>query len=82
MSWFYNDRRWRVFSSGFKERYPLCRKCKKKGVISKTKYTDHIKRLRDGHGADLDKLRDKDFQPLCGKCHASKSGKEAHGYKE
>ena len=82
MDWFYNDRRWRNFSKRFKEDNPLCIKCAERGETSQTKYADHKKRLRDGHGADLDNLKDKDFQPLCDTCHASKSGKEAHGYKE
>ena len=82
MSWFYNDPRWRRFSKRFKENNPLCVKCEAEGRTSATKYTDHVKRLRDGHGADLDNLKDEDYQPLCETCHASKSGKEAHGYKE
>ncbi|WP_106791680.1 HNH endonuclease signature motif containing protein [Aquimarina sp. Aq78] len=82
MSWYYNDPRWRKFSLGFKERYPLCKKCYEIGLISPTAYTDHIERLRDGGAPDLDHLVDEDFQGLCDSCHASKSGKEAHGYKE
>jgi len=82
MSWYYNDNRWRVFSKAYKERNPICIKCKDKGKISPTFYTDHIVRLREGAALDLNDLKDYDFQPLCVNCHASKSGKEAHGYKE
>ncbi|MDH7444661.1 HNH endonuclease [Aquimarina sp. 2201CG14-23] len=82
MSWYYNDSRWRKFSKRFKEENPLCVKCEEKGLISPSRYTDHIQRLRDGGAPDLNDLKDEDFQPLCDKCHASKSGREAHGYKE
>lgn len=82
MSWYYNDPRWRRFSKGFKERHPFCVKCEEQGKVSPSEYTDHIKRLRDGGAVDLNKLKADDFQPLCSNCHASKSGKEAHGYKE
>lgn len=82
MNWYYNDPRWRKFSKQFKIDNPLCVKCKAKGLCVPTEFTDHIVRLRDGGGADLNKLNKKDFQPLCGPCHNSKSGKEAHGYKE
>jgi 5-methylcytosine-specific restriction protein A len=82
MSWYYNDTRWRKYSKSFKERYPFCLKCEELGKVSATVYTDHIKRLRDGGAIDLNILKDEDFQPLCTNCHASKSGKEAHGYKE
>lgn len=81
MSWFYNDRRWRRFSTWFKEKHPLCALCEAMGITSKTKYTDHIKRLREGYGADLDELKEEDYQALCDSCHAAKSGREAHGVK-
>ena len=82
MSWYYNDRRWRAFSKAYKEQHPFCVKCEAIGKATETAYTDHIKRLRDGGALDLNDLKYEDFQPLCVKCHASKSGKEAHGYKE
>lgn len=82
MSWYYNDTRWRRFSESYKERHPFCIKCEADGKVSATDYTDHIKRLRDGGAMNLNDLKDEDFQPLCSICHASKSGKEAHGYKE
>lgn len=82
MSWYYNDRRWRKFSMAYKERHPFCIQCEAEGKVSATDYTDHIVRLRDGGALDLNDLKDDDFQPLCAKCHAIKSGKEAHGYKQ
>ena len=82
MSSFYNDTRWRRFSKEFKERNPLCSICAADGKTSPTKYTDHINRLRMGFGSDLNNLKEEDYQPLCDACHASKSGKEAHGYRQ
>jgi len=83
MSWFYNSRKWRKFSKGYKERHPLCCKCQAKGIATPTEVSDHIVRyVDDGPGFDLDNLKDKYFQPLCKSCHDSKSGKEAHGFKE
>lgn len=74
----YNSTRWRKFSKAYKERYPLCVKCKEKGIISKTEVTDHIERVN--LGGDI--YNESNLQPLCKSCHNSKSGKEAHGYKE
>lgn len=82
MSCYYNDSRWRKFSKDYKERNPFCIKCQELNIVSSTFYTDHIKRLRDGGALDLNNLKDEDFQPLCVSCHAIKSGKEAHGYRE
>lgn len=79
MRWFYNDRRWRRFSKAFKVNHPYCIKCEEKGIYTPTSVTDH-KLIFELHpaGFDLDNLKEKDMQPLCDKCHASKSGKEAH----
>lgn len=83
MSWFYNNRKWRKFTKMYKEAHPLCCKCRVKGIVSPTEVADHLVRYVDsGQGFDLDNLNEKDFQPLCKSCHDSKSGKEAHGYKE
>jgi len=82
MSAFYNSSKWRKFSKQFKIDNPICVECERNGLIVKSTRTDHIVRLRDGGGSDLNNLNPKDFQALCTKCHASKSGREAHGYKQ
>lgn len=79
MRWFYNSRKWRKFSKDYKKRNPLCVSCEAKGIVKEAKVTDHIKTYeRCPEGFDLDNLQDKYMQPLCKKCHDSKSGKEAH----
>lgn len=79
MRWFYNSRKWRKFSKMYKESNPYCVECEKKGVYEPTKVTDHIQVYEVApEGFDLDNLQDKYMQPLCLKCHASKSGREAH----
>lgn len=74
----YNGRRWRNFRKQVLQDEPLCRKCNDKGLVVEAKVLDHIIRIEDG-GAVYSK---ENTQPLCSKCHNSKSGKEAHGYKE
>lgn len=75
---FYNSRKWRNFRKQRLLEEPLCRKCEAKGLVVEAKVLDHIVRIEDGG----DKLTRENTQPLCKKCHDSKSGKEAHGYKQ
>jgi len=87
MSWFYQDKRWRKFSKGFKVRHPFCVRCAENDIVTPSCVTDHKVRYVDGgKGFDLDDLKDEYFEPLCdyrfNKCHEKKSGKEAHGYKK
>ena len=80
---FYNSWTWRKFSKRYKQKNPVCVECKKKGVVTAATVTDHIIRFEDGGpGFDLSNLKDKDFQSLCDFHHNSKSGKEAHGFKQ
>ena len=75
---FYNSRTWRNFRKIELELNPLCVKCEAKGIVEPARVLDHIVRIEDG-GAELTK---ENTQSLCKKCHDSKSGKEAHGYRE
>ena len=75
---FYESWPWRKLRKSFKEKHPCCIKCEAEGIVRATAYVDHIQRIEDG-GAPLD---EKNLQPLCKFHHNSKSGKEAHGYKE
>lgn len=75
---FYESWPWRKLRKRFKEANPLCVKCKAEGRTTAAVYVDHIQRIEDG-GAKLD---ESNLQSLCGFHHNSKSGKEAHGYKE
>ena len=74
----YNSRKWRAFSKSYKERHPLCVKCEAKGIIVSSEVTDHIERVNSGG----DIYDESNLQALCKSCHNSKSGREAHGYKE
>ncbi|MEO0132786.1 MAG: HNH endonuclease signature motif containing protein [candidate division WOR-3 bacterium] len=53
---------------------PFCVICMKEGIIRAAEIADHIIQIRVG-GAKWDK---NNLQALCKKCHAKKSGKEAH----
>ena len=67
---FYNSPRWRKLSKAFKSNNPICAMCEHEA----TYYTDHIKPINEGGEMwDINNL-----QPLCVKCHAKKSGQEAH----
>lgn len=74
----YQTYKWRKFSAAYKDRNPLCVKCDAKGITTAASVTDHIVRIEDG-GAVYD---ESNLQSLCRFHHNSKSGKEAHGYKE
>lgn len=75
---FYNSWPWRKLRKKFINDNPTCVKCEIEGLVSEAKYVDHIQRIEHG-GAKLD---EKNLQSLCKYHHDSKSGKEAHGYRE
>lgn len=75
---FYNSRPWRKVRAAFISKNPICVKCEEEDKTVAAKYVDHIQRIEDG-GAKLDEAN---LQSLCKYHHDSKSGKEAHGYKE
>lgn len=64
---FYNSTAWRKYSKAFKMANPLC------SCGMPTAYTDHIKPINEG-GAKWDY---ENLQPLCVKCNAAKTGKQA-----
>ena len=71
---FYNTTQWRKLRALHLKRNPLCKWCEELGVVKVGKIVDHIKRIKSG-GAPLDISN---LQTLCTKCHAIKSGYEAH----
>ena len=64
----YNSRRWRKVRAYFLRSNPVCR-CGRVAVVC-----DHITPVKQGGD-----FWGGPFQGLCKSCHASKSGKEAHG---
>lgn len=79
---FYNGRKWRKFSKSFRERNPLCVKCEAEGRTTAAAVCDHIQGLDFLLDNDIDPIQESECQSLCHQCHNSKSGREAHGYKE
>lgn len=75
---FYNSWPWRKLRKRFLQKYSLCVKCDAEGIVKTATVVDHIERIEDGG----DRLDEDNLQSLCKKHHDSKSGKEAHGYKE
>jgi 5-methylcytosine-specific restriction protein A len=71
---FYNSKRWRKVSSGFRQCYPLCEICEEAGLVVAAQCVDHIKPISQGG----DKWSWANLQSLCNSCHARKSGREAH----
>ena len=64
----YNTRQWRKLRASILMDEPLCRGCK----LAVATVIDHIKAVRSGGEFwDLENL-----QPLCKRCHNSKSGRE------
>jgi len=83
MRWFYNSWSWRKYSRSYKERHPLCCDCEAEGIATASEVTDHIQTYEQCPEAfDLNNLNDKYMKPRCKKHHDSKSGKQAHGFKE
>ena len=78
MSWFYNSWKWRKFTKRFIQSHPLCVACEDQGILTPATVTDHILTFEQcPEGFDLNNLKEKYMQPMCKRCHDSKSGKEA-----
>ena len=71
---FYNSTKWRKLSKQYKALNPLCILCLKVGEIVAATVTDHIKPINEGG----ERYDTSNLQALCTKCHAQKSGAEAH----
>ncbi|WP_082482252.1 HNH endonuclease [Flavobacterium sp. Leaf359] len=72
---FYNSRTWRNLRKRFLDANPLCAECERNGEVRQATVADHIIPISRG-GAELD---DKNLQPLCKRCHDSKSARERSG---
>jgi len=71
---FYNSARWRRDSAAFLREHPLCKECERLGRVTAARVCDHIIPIRKGG----DPWNWNNRQALCLKCHAKKSGRDAH----
>ncbi len=67
------DNKWRKASKIFLMVNPFCIKCHGEGSITKATVVDHIKPHRGVQELFWDEYN---WQPLCKKCHDTKTGKE------
>jgi len=65
---FYDLQRWRKLSKRHRREEPLCRECKKRGIITKGTLVDHIVAMNDGG----EKWDEDNLQTLCDICHQVK----------
>lgn len=73
------DSRWRAARLAYllRPENALCVICKKAGRLTESKVVDHIK----PHKGDAGLFWDKDnWQPLCKRCHDSKTAREDGGF--
>ena len=69
---FYQSAEWKAVKKHHLAIEPLCRECKKNGLLTKATMADHIIPIKQG-GATLD---DNNLQSLCWSCHSQKSAEE------
>lgn len=69
----YNTTRWRKVRALYISAHPFCVMCQADGKVVQATVVDHIVPARKGG----DFWSEENYQSLCNKCHASKSGKEA-----
>lgn len=78
---FYHSTAWRKFRKQFLAENPICAMCEKHGIITQATTVDHIISINPVNGYDTvngkypDPLYAVNCQPLCFRCHASKSGR-------
>jgi len=56
---------------------PLCRLCSEAGRVEAATEVDHIEPFHGLH--DPRRLDPANLRPLCGPCHRSRTGRQAHG---
>lgn len=69
---FYDTRRWRRLTVNHREKEPLCRECRNRGIVKAGTLVDHIIPMLDG-GAPWD---EDNLQTLCDRCHQVKRAGE------
>lgn len=68
----YNGRKWRKLRALQLDKFPLCKHCDEKDIVSVATVADHIVPVKKGgDGYSMDNL-----QSLCKKCHDSKSARD------
>lgn len=65
---FYRSKQWRELRKMFLQWHPICVECSREATV-----VDHITPIRLG-GSKIDW---NNLQPMCARCHNSKSGKES-----
>jgi len=70
---FYNSRAWRKLRKSVLQKNPLCIECERKGITTVATVGDHIVPINQGG----EPMQESNIQPLCKKCHDSKSGRES-----
>ena len=73
---FYSSRQWIAARDRHKQVEPLCRECRKRGLVAAVEIVDHIIPIRNGG----DRLDDSNLQSLCWSCHSTKSITEGSRY--
>lgn len=76
---FYNSPVWRKARRAFLDSHPnhsLCQVCLQKNELTPANVVDHIIPISAG-GARLD---DRNYMPMCHRCHNVKRGLESHGF--
>jgi 5-methylcytosine-specific restriction protein A len=70
---FYNSRAWRNLRKRFLNNNPLCIVCEREDIITVATVADHVKAMSQGGEA----MDEGNLQPMCKKCHNSKSSHES-----
>ena len=74
---FYNSVKWRRFSKRFLRLNPFCEACKKKGLVSPSRVSDHVVPRKLKRFNDFDR---KNLQALCYSCDGRKRVRERSFY--
>lgn len=69
---FYDTARWRRLTKSHRRDEPLCRQCRKHGIVTPGTLVDHIVAMLDG-GEPWD---ENNLQTLCDRCHQVKRAGE------
>lgn len=68
---FYSSKSWEKRSIAFRKMHPLCERCLKKGILTKSTCVHHKEHISEENYQNADILYGEDnLEALCDKCHA------------
>lgn len=76
---FYSSKAWTVKSKAYRKSHPLCERCLKRGIYTKSTCVHHKEHIsKDNYNDTSILLGDDNLEALCDDCHAKEHSKRTY----